>query len=73
MFKLEKLCANKDSFHTINFKNGLNVIMGKPIKKNAENKKSTTNGIGKSLIIKMKLILMAKNTLSKELFAIKIK
>lgn len=53
MFKLEKLCANKDSFHTINFKNGLNVIMGKPIKKNAENKKSTTNGIGKSLIIKI--------------------
>lgn len=53
MFKSEKLCANKDSFHTINFKNGLNVIMGKPIKKNAENKKSTTNGIGKSLIIKI--------------------
>ncbi len=53
MFKLIKLSANKDSFHEITFKNGLNVIVGKPTSKKAIDKKKTTNGIGKSLIIKI--------------------
>lgn len=53
MFKLVKLSANKDSFHCVTFKNGLNVIMGKPQNKKTPDEKSTTNGIGKSLLIKI--------------------
>lgn len=53
MFKLVKLYSNKDTFHDITFKDGLNVIMGKPQKKDTRDKKSTTNGIGKSLLIKI--------------------
>lgn len=53
MFKLVKLSANKDSFHSVTFKDGLNVVMGKPQNKLALDKKSTTNGIGKSLLIKI--------------------
>lgn len=53
MFKLISLSANMDSFHNITFKDGLNVIMGKPTHKNIIDKKATTNGIGKSLLIKI--------------------
>lgn len=53
MFKLVKLSANKDSFHSVTFKDGLNVVMGKPQNKGTSDKKSTTNGIGKSLLIKI--------------------
>ena len=53
MFKLVKLSANKETFHNITFKDGLNVIMGKPKNKGILDKKSTTNGIGKSLLIKI--------------------
>lgn len=53
MFKLVKLSANKDTFHNVTFKDGLNVIMGKPQNKGTLDKKSTINGIGKSLLIKI--------------------
>ena len=53
MLKLKRLFANMDSFHAINFKDGLNVIVGKQTKHSLQNKKSTTNGIGKSLIVKI--------------------
>lgn len=53
MFKLVKLSANKDTFHNVTFKDGLNVVMGKPQNKGNLDVKSTTNGIGKSLLIKI--------------------
>ncbi len=49
--KLTKLSANKDSFHTISFKDGLNLIVGKQANPDDTNKKNTYNGVGKSLII----------------------
>lgn len=53
MFKLVKLSANKESFHNLRFKDGLNIIMGKPQNKGDLDRKGTTNGIGKSLVIKI--------------------
>jgi len=53
MFKIIKLSANKESFHEIKFKDGVNIILGKQKIKAKSNKKSTTNGIGKSLVIKI--------------------
>ena len=49
MFKLVKLFSNNSGFHSVVFHNGLNVILGKRTK--ANNK--TTNGVGKSLILKL--------------------
>lgn len=49
---LIRLTANKPSFHTIEFKEGLNFIIGGvQDKKDKQNK--TYNGVGKSLIIKI--------------------
>lgn len=53
MFKIIKLAANKDTFHEITFKDGVNIILGKQKAEKQVNKKNTTNGIGKSLIIKI--------------------
>lgn len=53
MFKIIKLVANKESFHEIKFKDGVNIILGKQKNKVKSSKKNTTNGIGKSLIIKI--------------------
>ena len=54
MFKLKKLYSNKESFHTIVFNDGLNIIMGKSESFEKKNqKKKTLNGVGKSLIIKI--------------------
>ena len=53
MFKLIKLTANKDTFHEISFKEGVNIVLGKQKNKTRQDKKNTTNGIGKSLIIKI--------------------
>ena len=50
MFKLVSLSANKSTFHTINFKDGLNVVVGEQTVKEIG---KTTNGVGKSLIIKL--------------------
>jgi len=64
---LIRLTANKPSFHTIEFKEGLNFIIGGvQDKKDKQNK--TYNGVGKSLIIKIIhfscLIVNANNYLS---------
>lgn len=50
---IEKLSANKDSFHDVTLKNGkINIILGS---KGIENKKknNTVNGVGKTLSVKL--------------------
>lgn len=49
---LIELSANKPSFQTIKFKDGLNFIIG-GMSSEQKNKKSTYNGVGKSLMIKI--------------------
>lgn len=49
--KLLSLRANKSSFHAINFKNGINIIVGKQVAPHNENDGNTYNGVGKSLIL----------------------
>ena len=49
---LIELSANKPSFKTIKFKDGLNFIIG-GISNEQKNKKSTYNGVGKSLMIRI--------------------
>lgn len=49
---LVRLTANKPSFHTINFKEGVNFIVG-GVQDKQKNKNKTYNGVGKSLIIKI--------------------
>lgn len=53
MFKLKKLYCNKESFHTVSFKDGLNVVVGKSENKEEDKSKKTINGVGKSLIIRL--------------------
>lgn len=49
---LIELSANKPSFKTIKFKDGLNFIIG-GMSNEQKNKKSTYNGVGKSLMIRI--------------------
>ena len=49
---LIELSANQSTFQTVKFKNGLNFIVGGMSDK-SKNKKSTYNGVGKSLLIKI--------------------
>lgn len=49
---LIELSANKATFKTVKFKEGLNFIVG-GISNKTENKKSTYNGVGKSLLVKI--------------------
>ena len=49
---LIELSSNKPSFKTIKFKEGLNFIIG-GMSSEQKNKKSTYNGVGKSLMIKI--------------------
>ncbi len=49
---LIELSANKPSFQTVEFKDGLNFIVG-GMSNEQKNKKSTYNGVGKSLMIKI--------------------
>lgn len=49
--RLIRLSSNMNSFHTVEFKDGLNLIVGKQANPNDSNKKNTYNGVGKSLII----------------------
>ncbi len=50
---LIEVSANKPSFQTVKFKEGLNFIVGGISKEQEKNKKSTYNGVGKSLLIKI--------------------
>lgn len=49
--KLIKLESNKASFHTINFKDGINIIVGKQATPSNKNDGNTYNGVGKSFVI----------------------
>lgn len=51
VMKLLSLRANQPSFHPINFKNGINIIVGKQVAPHNENDGNTYNGVGKSLIL----------------------
>lgn len=50
---LNRLSANKEQFHTIEFKDGLNFIVGKRENPSINDLKNTYNGVGKSLIIEL--------------------
>ena len=49
--KLISLNANKQSFHPVIFKDGINIIVGKQVAPHNENDGNTFNGVGKSLIL----------------------
>ena len=49
--KLLSLGANKESFHTVHFKEGVNIIVGKQAAPRKENSEDTYNGVGKSMIL----------------------
>ena len=49
---LIELSANKPTFQTVKFKDGLNFIVGSMSKEN-KNEKGTYNGVGKSLLVKI--------------------
>lgn len=51
--QLIRLYSNKTSFHTVNFKHGVNLIVGSATTKNKNNTQKTYNGVGKSLLIKL--------------------
>ncbi|MEW4275377.1 DUF2326 domain-containing protein [Priestia megaterium] len=49
--QLIRLSSNMKSFHTINFKNGMNLIIGKQANPDNKNLNNTYNGVGKSLLV----------------------
>lgn len=51
VMKLLSLRANKESFHPVIFKDGINVIVGKQKTPHNENDGNTYNGVGKSLTL----------------------
>ena len=51
--QLIKLSANKPSFHTVNFKPGFNIILGKKSNPDSNDLHKTFNGVGKSLVIQL--------------------
>lgn len=51
VMKLLSLRANKESFHPIIFKDGINIIVGKQVAPHNENDGNTYNGVGKSLTL----------------------
>lgn len=74
---LKRLSANKTEFHTVNFKYGLNFIIGRRENPNEKDLKNTYNGVGKSLIIELihfclgsKKIDVLKETLSDWIFTL---
>lgn len=61
MLKLDKLYSNQPSFHTVKFKDGINIVLG--VQENLKTKNSTTNGIGKSLILRLIDFCLGSNTI----------
>lgn len=49
--KLLSLRANQSSFHPIDFKDGINIIVGRQVAPHSENDGNTYNGVGKSLTL----------------------
>lgn len=58
------LSANKYSFHDIKFKKGINYIVGKKFDNEVFDKKSTYNGVGKSLIIELIHFCLGSNKIT---------
>lgn len=58
------LSANKYSFHDIKFKKGINYIIGKKFDNEIFDKKSTYNGVGKSLIIELIHFCLGSNKIN---------
>ncbi|MFZ2025770.1 MAG: DUF2326 domain-containing protein [Microgenomates group bacterium] len=50
---LEELSANKDTFHTVRFQPGLNLIVGIKHDQKSKDLNKTYNGVGKSLIVRL--------------------
>lgn len=50
---LKKLSSNKEQFHTVEFKKGLNFIVGRRKDPEIKELKETYNGVGKSLVIEL--------------------
>ena len=67
--KLLQLTSSDSRFQTLNFKEGLNIIVGQKILK--EDKKKTSNGIGKSLALICIDFMLGKSTASKEVKKLK--
>jgi len=63
--KLLQLTSSDSRFNTLNFKSELNIIVGQKVLK--EDKKKTSNGIGKSLALVCIDFMLGKNTTSKEI------
>lgn len=62
--KLISLTANKQSFHTVIFRDGINIIVGKQAVSQSENDGNTYNGVGKSLIIHLVHFCLGSNAIN---------
>jgi uncharacterized protein YydD (DUF2326 family) len=61
--RLVKLSSNMNSFHTVKFKDGLNLIVGRQANPDSIDKRNTYNGVGKSLIIYLVHFCLGSNKL----------
>lgn len=62
--KLISLTANKQSFHPVIFKEGINIIVGKQAVSQNENDGNTYNGVGKSLAIHLVHFCLGSNAIN---------
>jgi len=67
--RLLQLTSSDNRFKTLNFKAGLNIIVGQKVL--IEDKKKTSNGIGKSLALICIDFMLGKNSTSKEVKKLK--
>lgn len=67
--KLLQLTSSDNRFQTLNFKSGLNIIVGQKVL--TDDKKKTSNGIGKSLALICIDFMLGKNSTSKEVKKLK--
>lgn len=61
--KLISLTANKPSFHSVSFRDGINVIVGKQVAPPSENDGNTYNGVGKSLTMHLVHFCLGSNAI----------
>lgn len=62
--RLIRLSSNVQSFHSIEFKNGLNLIIGKQANPDDKSLDKTYNGVGKSLLIYILHFCLGSNKIS---------
>ena len=62
--KLISLTANKQSFHPVIFREGINIIVGKQAVSQNENDGNTYNGVGKSLAIHLVHFCLGSNAIN---------